>query len=90
MVTAFPTKKILVPQILEKIISDSNQVSVQLTEVKFRLCETGLKNSVFGRLVSVTGDCDPVRRWQRMLDRYCPEILQDPKTLRQGRISSDR
>jgi hypothetical protein len=39
---------------------------------------------------SITGDCDPVRRWQRMLDRYCPEILQDPKTLRQGRISSDR
>jgi len=87
LVTAFPTKKILVPQILEKIISDSNQVSVQLTEVKFRLCETGL---VFGRLVSVTGDCEPVRRWPRMLDRYCPEILQDPKTLRQGRMSSDR
>ncbi len=90
MVTAFPTKKILVPQILEKIISDSNQVSVQLTEVKFRLCETGLKNSVFGRLVSVTGDCDPVRRWQRMLDRYCAKILRDGETLCQGLIIGDR
>ncbi|TRU27998.1 MAG: hypothetical protein EWV81_06195 [Microcystis aeruginosa Ma_SC_T_19800800_S464] len=45
MVTAFPTRKILPPQICEKIISDSNRLSVRLTEAKFRLCETGLKNS---------------------------------------------
>jgi len=90
LVAAFPTKKILRPQILEKIISDSNQLSVWLTEAKFRLCETGLKNSVFGRLVSVTGDCEPVRRWPRMLDRYCPEILRDGETLCQGLIIGDR
>ncbi|WP_287727307.1 hypothetical protein [Microcystis sp. M061S2] len=43
-----------------------------------------MNNSVFGRLVSVTGGCDPVRHWQRMLALYYPEILEDPKTLRQG------
>ncbi|WP_239698233.1 hypothetical protein [Microcystis aeruginosa] len=78
------------PQIRKKIISDSNQLSVQLTEVKFRLCETGLKNSVFGRLVYATESCDPVRRWPRMLDRYCPEILRDGETLCQGLIIGDR
>jgi chemotaxis family two-component system response regulator PixG len=41
----------------------------------------------FGRLVYATGGCHPVRRWQRMLHRYCPEILQDPETLRQGLMS---
>ncbi|MCZ8055550.1 MAG: hypothetical protein ACK4YL_21715 [Microcystis sp.] len=41
-----------------------------------------MNNSVFGRLVSVTGGCDPVRHWQRMLALYYPEILEDPKTLR--------
>ncbi|GCL50364.1 hypothetical protein NIES3804_19310 [Microcystis aeruginosa NIES-3804] len=63
---------------------------MRLTEAKFRLCETGLKNSVFGRLVSVTGGCGSVRRWPRMLALYCPEILQNLETLRQGRMSSDR
>lgn len=38
----------------------------------------------FGRLIYATGGWHPVRRWQRMLDRYCPEILQDAETLRQG------
>jgi chemotaxis family two-component system response regulator PixG len=38
----------------------------------------------FGRLVYATGGWHPVRRWQRMLQRYCPEILQDQKILRQG------
>jgi chemotaxis family two-component system response regulator PixG len=41
----------------------------------------------FGRLVYATGGCHPVRRWQRMLARYCPEILQDRETLRQGLMS---
>jgi two-component system, chemotaxis family, response regulator PixG len=40
-----------------------------------------------GRLVYATGGCHPVRRWQRMLHRYCPEILQDPETLCQGLMS---
>jgi chemotaxis family two-component system response regulator PixG len=38
----------------------------------------------FGRLIYATGGWHPVRRWQRMLHRYCPEILQDTETLRQG------
>jgi hypothetical protein len=33
-----------VPQIRKKIISDSNQLSVQLTEMKFRPCETWPNN----------------------------------------------
>jgi chemotaxis family two-component system response regulator PixG len=40
-----------------------------------------------GRLVYATGGCHPVRRWQRMIHRYCPEILQDTETLRQGLMS---
>ena len=63
---------------------------MRLTEAKFRLCETGFNNSVFGRLVYATESCDPVRRWQRMLDRYCAKILRDRETLRQGLMISDR
>jgi two-component system, chemotaxis family, response regulator PixG len=37
-----------------------------------------------GRLIYATGGRHPVRRWQRMLYRYCPQILQEPETLRQG------
>ncbi|TRU68807.1 MAG: hypothetical protein EWV55_09070 [Microcystis viridis Mv_BB_P_19951000_S69] len=51
MVTAFPTKKICPPQILEKIISDSNQLSVRLTEAKFRLYQCLLRRIGLGLIV---------------------------------------
>ncbi|MEG3436562.1 DUF4388 domain-containing protein [Pannus brasiliensis CCIBt3594] len=40
-----------------------------------------------GRLVYATGGSHPVRRWQRSLTVYCPHILQDPETFRQGLMS---
>jgi two-component system, chemotaxis family, response regulator PixG len=42
-----------------------------------------------GRLVYATGGTHPVRRWQRSLSAHCPELLQDPETLRRGLMGVD-
>lgn len=51
---------------------------------------TGIESVFYfylGRLVYATGGSHPVRRWQRSLTVYCPAILRDPETFRQGLMS---